>query len=86
MIPTGRRAPLGPLATTSATDAIVTALFADLVDYVRMLAEHDPEVVRARVTVALGDDGAAVERFDGTREKFIGDAVFAVFGWPRGPR
>ena len=25
---------------------IVTALFADLVDYVRMVAEHDPEVVR----------------------------------------
>ena len=25
----------------------------------------------------------AIERLDGTREKFIGDAVFAVFGWPR---
>jgi class 3 adenylate cyclase len=62
---------------------IVTALFADLVDYVRMLAEHDPEDVRARVTQALATMASAIERFDGTREKFIGDAVFAVFGWPR---
>ncbi len=63
---------------------IVTALFADLVDYVRMLAEHDPEEVRAQVTAALGTMAAAVEQFGGTREKFIGDALFAVFGWPRG--
>jgi adenylate cyclase len=62
---------------------IVTALFADLVDYVRMLAEHDPEEVRARVTAALATMAAAVERLGGTREKFIGDALFAVFGWPR---
>lgn len=62
---------------------IVTALFADLVGYVRMLAEDDPEEVRARVTVALATMAAAIERFEGTREKFIGDAVFAVFGWPR---
>ena len=62
---------------------IVSALFADLVDYVRMLAEHDPEEVRARVTQALATMASAIERFDGTREKFIGDAVFAVFGWPR---
>ena len=62
---------------------IVTALFADLVDYVRMLAEHDPEEVRERVTAALATMADAIERLDGTREKFIGDAVFAVFGWPR---
>jgi class 3 adenylate cyclase len=62
---------------------IVTALFADLVDYVRMLAEHDPEEVRTRVTGALATMATAIERLDGTREKFIGDAVFAVFGWPR---
>jgi adenylate cyclase len=62
---------------------VVTALFADLVDYVRMLAEHDPEDVRTRVTAALATMASAIERFDGTREKFIGDAVFAVFGWPR---
>jgi adenylate cyclase len=61
---------------------IVTALFADLVDYVRMLAEHDPEVVRTRVTAALATMADSIERLGGTREKFIGDAVFAVFGWP----
>jgi len=61
---------------------IVTALFADLVDYVRMLAEHDAEEVKQRVDGALATLDAAVVRFGGRREKFIGDAVFAVFGYP----
>lgn len=61
---------------------IVTALFADIVDYVRMVADLDPEVVQARVTRALGAMAEAVERLGGTREKFIGDAIYAVFGWP----
>jgi adenylate cyclase len=69
--------------STGGDRRVVTALFADLVDYVRMLAEHDPEEVRARVTGALATMASAIERFEGTREKFIGDAVFAVFGWPR---
>ena len=60
----------------------MTALFADLVDYVRLVAEHDPEEVRRRVNAALVAMVDAIERYDGTREKFIGDAVFAVFGWP----
>ena len=61
---------------------IVTALFADLVDYVRLVAEHDAEEVRRRVDAALAAMVDAIESFGGTREKFIGDAVFAVFGWP----
>ena len=61
---------------------IVTALFADLVDYVRLVAEHDPEDVRRKVDAALRAMVDAIKAFDGTREKFIGDAVFAVFGWP----
>lgn len=76
-------APAESPAAPTGDRRVVTALFADLVDYVRMLAEHDPEDVRARVTAALATMAAAIERFDGTREKFIGDAVFAVFGWPR---
>lgn len=63
---------------------IVTALFADLVDYVRLVAEHDPEEVRRQVDQALLAMVEAIETYDGTREKFIGDAVFAVFGWPNG--
>ncbi|HEX2755773.1 MAG TPA: adenylate/guanylate cyclase domain-containing protein, partial [Candidatus Limnocylindrales bacterium] len=72
-----------PSATGAAGDRrIVTALFADLVDYVRLVAEHDPEEVRRRVEGALVAMVDAIQSFDGTREKFIGDAVFAVFGWP----
>ena len=63
---------------------IVTALFADLVDYVRLVAEHDPEDVRRKVDEALRAMVEAIQAHDGTREKFIGDAVFAVFGWPHG--
>ncbi len=81
--PATHRLDAHPALTPAGDRRVVTALFADLVDYVRMLAEHDPEVVRARVSTALTTMAAAIERLDGTREKFIGDAVFAVFGWPR---
>jgi len=78
-----KRTGTDPSATGAAGDRrIVTALFADLVDYVRLVAEHDPEEVRRRVDAALVAMVDAIQGFDGTREKFIGDAVFAVFGWP----
>lgn len=79
----GAVGPGRPLPAIAGDRRVVTALFADLVDYVRMLAEHDPEEVRERVTRALATMADAIERLEGTREKFIGDAVFAVFGWPR---
>jgi class 3 adenylate cyclase len=61
---------------------VVTALFADLVGYTRLVDELDPEEVRARVDGALTALAQAVVHFGGTLEKFIGDAVLAVFGVP----
>jgi adenylate cyclase len=79
-----RRAASGATEVEPGDRRIVTALFADLVDYVRLVAEHDPEDVRRQVDQALMAMVEAIEAFGGTREKFIGDAVFAVFGWPNG--
>ena len=61
---------------------VVTALFADLVGYTRLVDELDPEEVRARVDGALGVLAEAVLHYGGTLEKFIGDALLAVFGVP----
>ena len=61
---------------------IVTALFADLVGYTRLVDELDPEEARARVDGALLALAEAVVHFGGSLEKFVGDAVLAVFGVP----
>lgn len=61
---------------------VVSALFADLVGYTRLVDELDPEEVRARVEGALLALADAVVHFGGSLEKFIGDAVLAVFGVP----
>jgi adenylate cyclase len=61
---------------------VVTALFADLVGYTQLVDQLDPEEVRVRVDAALTVLGEAVVRFDGSLEKFVGDAVLAVFGVP----
>ena len=62
---------------------LVTVLFADIVDSTSFSASHDPEVVRA--TLARTFDGVreVLVSYGATVEKFIGDAVMAVFGVPR---
>jgi class 3 adenylate cyclase len=61
---------------------IVTVLFADLVGFTSRAEQLDPEDVRALLSPYYARLRQELERFGGTVEKFIGDAVMAVFGAP----
>src|SRR5262249_61112168 len=61
---------------------VVTVLFADLVGFASRAEQMDPEDVRALLSPFYARLRAELERFGGTVEKFIGDAVMALFGAP----
>jgi class 3 adenylate cyclase/tetratricopeptide (TPR) repeat protein len=61
---------------------VVSVLFADLVGFTSRAERMDPEDVRALVSPYYAHVRAEIERYGGTVEKFIGDAVMALFGAP----
>src|SRR3954470_9580370 len=61
---------------------VVTVLFADLVGFTARAEQLDPEDVRALLAPYHAHLRAELERYGGTVEKFIGDAVMALFGAP----
>jgi class 3 adenylate cyclase/tetratricopeptide (TPR) repeat protein len=61
---------------------VVTILFTDLVGSTAMAEGRDPEDVRAILTPYYTRLREQIEHHGGTVEKFIGDAVMAVFGAP----
>jgi class 3 adenylate cyclase/tetratricopeptide (TPR) repeat protein len=61
---------------------VVTVLFADLVEFTRRAGRLDPEEVRQLLAPYHAHLRSELERFGGTVEKFIGDAVVALFGAP----
>jgi len=76
-------APAAPATGLPSERRPVTILFADLVGF-STLAEHmDPEELRSLMTDTFAELTAEVEKREGVVEKFIGDAVMAVFGVPQ---
>ena len=61
---------------------IVTVLFCDLVGFTATAEQLDPEEVRAVLRPYHERVRSELERHGGTVEKFIGDAVMALFGAP----
>ena len=71
-----------PAAPVQEERKIVTVLFCDLVGFTAASEAADPEDVRARIRPYHARLRQEIERYGGTVEKFIGDAVMAVFGAP----
>jgi predicted ATPase/class 3 adenylate cyclase len=61
---------------------VVSVLFADLVGFTALSEARDPEEVRELLSRYFDVCRELVERYGGTVEKFIGDAVMAVWGAP----
>jgi class 3 adenylate cyclase len=61
---------------------VITVLFADLVGFTSHAEQMDPEDLRGVLEPYYRRLRAEFEAFGGTVEKFIGDAVVAVFGAP----
>src|SRR5919106_5396472 len=74
--------PLEAAAPARQERKVLTVLFADLVGFTSRAEEMDPEDVRALLGPYWERLRDELERFGGTVEKFIGDAVMALFGAP----
>jgi class 3 adenylate cyclase len=71
-----------PRDLPSAERRLVSILFADLVGFTTLSESRDAEEVRDLLTRYFDTCRTLITRYGGTIEKFIGDAVMAVWGTP----
>ena len=76
-------APLGPTAPAAEVRKTVTVVFCDVTGSTELGEQLDPESLRDVQSRYFDAMRAAIERHGGTVEKYIGDAVMAVFGIPQ---
>ncbi len=80
----GGTAPVPPLIPTGLEERrTITVLFVDMVGFTGVASALDPEDVRALQTEYFAAVAEVVHRWDGVVEKYVGDAVMALFGVPR---
>jgi class 3 adenylate cyclase/tetratricopeptide (TPR) repeat protein len=74
--------PTAPAAEQVTERRLVSVLFADLVGFTTLSESRDAEEVRALLSRYFDTCRRLIELYGGTVEKFIGDAVMAVWGTP----
>jgi class 3 adenylate cyclase len=72
----------GPGGTPVAERRVCSVLFCDVVGFTPLSEARDPEAVRELLSRYFGLARTIVSRYGGVVEKFIGDAVMAVWGTP----
>jgi class 3 adenylate cyclase/tetratricopeptide (TPR) repeat protein len=77
-----RDAPGQPVPASNVERRLVSVLFADLVGHTALSEQRDVEDVRELLARYADVARTIVERYGGEVEKFIGDAVMAVWGTP----
>ena len=70
------------VAAPAAERRLVSVLFADLVGFTSLSESRDAEEVRELLSTYFERCKRLIDRYGGTIEKFIGDAVMAVWGTP----
>src|SRR3954452_14689090 len=76
-------APPDPAAAALVAERrVCSVLFCDLVGFTPLSESRDPEEVRELLSAYFDAARTVVARYGGTIEKFIGDAVMAVWGTP----
>ncbi len=73
---------LAPTKTPTAERRLVSVLFADLVGFTALSEDRDPEETRELLSSYFALAREVISRHGGTVEKFIGDAVMAIWGAP----
>jgi class 3 adenylate cyclase/tetratricopeptide (TPR) repeat protein len=79
---TSAASPLPPPAAAHAERRLVSVLFADLVGFTTSSESRDAEDTRELLSRYFDTARTVIERYGGAVEKFIGDAVMAVWGAP----
>jgi class 3 adenylate cyclase/tetratricopeptide (TPR) repeat protein len=86
-VPTGAPTPspsgtVNHLSASVAERRLCSVLFVDLVGFTPFAEQRDPESVRELLTQYFERAQRIIQSYGGTIEKFIGDAVMAVWGAP----
>ena len=72
-----------PIPIAASERKYVTVLFSDMSGYTAMTEKLDPEETKEIMGRVFGEIAQIVVKYEGFIEKFVGDAVMALFGVPQ---